>query len=226
MAHALVCGHLIECSNYITGGNFSGFKQLTGKWFDLGYPIAEIEESGEFVVTLQKDRQGLVSVDTCRSQLLYEIQGPLYFNSDVTAVLDEIKMEQVGDNRVRITNVKWHPPPPTTKVGITAHGGYQAEAHYFLCGLDIKEKAQMLEDQVRFLIDTTKFHTFVVRTNGSCPENPRNQDSATVDVRIFAQSKDATALSESNFLRPITNTIMQSYPGSTFAPQVFCYIFP
>ena len=37
----------------------------------------------------------------------------------------------------RVTNIGYEKPPPTTKVGITALGGYQAEVHYFLCGLDI-----------------------------------------------------------------------------------------
>lgn len=36
-------------------------------------------------------------------------------------------------------NIKHEKPPATTKVGITAHGGYQAEIHYFLTGLDIEE---------------------------------------------------------------------------------------
>ena len=37
-----------------------------------------------------------------------------------------------------------------------------------------------------------------------------------MDLRIFAQSKDETALSVKKFLRPVTDTIMQSYPGATF----------
>jgi hypothetical protein len=108
-------------------------------------------------------------------------------------------------------------PPPTTKVGITAKGGYQAEAHYFLCGLDIEEKAALLERQVRAMLDESKFHCLKFRVNGRCPENPRSQDAATVDVRIFAQSRTEEALSTANFLRPVTDVIMQSYPGATFA---------
>ena len=42
----------------------------------------------------------MVTVETCKAQLLYEIQGPLYYNSDVVARLDQIKMEQAGENRV------------------------------------------------------------------------------------------------------------------------------
>lgn len=108
-------------------------------------------------------------------------------------------------------------PPPTTKVGITARGGYQAEAHYFLCGLDIAQKAAMIEQQVRHLLDESSFHTLKFRCNGSCPPDPANQDAATVDLRIFAQSRHQSALELQNFFRPCTGTIMQSYPGATFA---------
>ncbi|KAJ7031007.1 hypothetical protein C8F04DRAFT_1186282 [Mycena alexandri] len=81
--------------------------------------------------------------------LLYEIQGPWYFNSDVTAIVDNIRFTQIGGNRVSMCGVESAPPPATTKVGITAHGGFQAEMHYFLVRLDILAKARMFEQQVR-----------------------------------------------------------------------------
>ncbi|ORY69037.1 uncharacterized protein BCR38DRAFT_363932 [Pseudomassariella vexata] len=217
LAHAFVAGHFIECSTYVTGGNFSGFKSLPGKSLDLGFPIVEMAANGQFYVTKQKDRDGMVTVDTCKAQLLYEIQGPMYYNSDVVAILDSIKIEQAGQDKVFVTNVGSLKPPPTTKVGITAKGGFQAEAHYFLCGLDIEEKAKFLERQARAGLDETKYHCLEFRTNGRCPPNPKNQDSATVDLRIFAQAKDESALSTSQFFRPVSDTIMQSYPGATFA---------
>lgn len=113
--------------------------------------------------------------------------------------------------------MKSEKPPPTTKIGITAHGGFQAEVHYFLCGLDIEEKAALLERQVRHLLDETQYHTLKFHTNGSCPSNPSNQNAATVDLRIFAQARSEQALSLENFFRPCTDIIMQSYPGATFA---------
>ncbi|KIV99688.1 uncharacterized protein PV09_08679 [Verruconis gallopava] len=217
LAHAFVAGHLIECSTYITGGNFSGFKSLPGNSINIGFPIVEIEANGEFDVTMQKDRDGMVTIDTCKAQLLYEIQGPFYYNSDVVAVLDKIKIEQKGENMVHVSNIGYLKPPPTTKVGITAKGGFQAEAHYFLCGLDIEEKSRMIEKQVRHALDETKYHCLKFRTHGRCPVDPKNQDAATVDFRIFVQSKDKEALSTANFFRPVTDVIMQSYPGATFA---------
>jgi hypothetical protein len=100
LASAFVAGHFIECSTYVTGGNFSGFKSLPGKSLDIGFPILEVQPSGDFTVTKQKDRDGMVTIDTCKAQLLYEIQGPLYYNSDVVARLDKIKIEPAGQDRV------------------------------------------------------------------------------------------------------------------------------
>jgi hypothetical protein len=56
LAGALVAGHLIECSAFITGGYYSGFKDLMrkGKHLNLGFPIAEVEGSGECVITKEK----------------------------------------------------------------------------------------------------------------------------------------------------------------------------
>ncbi|KAM0145679.1 hypothetical protein ACHAQE_011137 [Botrytis cinerea] len=210
-------GACICCRTYVTGGNFTGFKSLQGDLTKLSFPVAEINADGTFIMTKQQSGGGLVSAETCKAQLLYEIQGPYYYNSDVVAEVANIRMEDVGPNKVRVSNVGFRKPPPTTKVGLTAKGGFQAEIHYFGCGLDIQEKAAMPERQVRHHLDVSKFSTLKFRVNGACPFDPKNQDSATVDFRIFAQSKDESALSLENFLRPCTDIIMETYPGATFA---------
>jgi hypothetical protein len=219
LANAFVAGHLIECSNYVCGGNFSGFKALEHDgWSSIGYPIAEISAEGKVAITKQSYAAGAVTVDTCTSQLLYEIQGPWYFNSDVTAVLTDVHFEQTGLNRVAVHGVRAAPPPPTTKAGITAHGGFQAEVYYYLVGLDIDAKARMLESQVRRLLApySSDFTALTFSVLGASPDNPKSQDSATVTVRILAQARRAEQLSPNRFLRPITDNIMQGYPGATF----------
>lgn len=89
--------------------------------------------------------------------------------------------------------------------------------HFFLCGLDLEEKAALLERQVRHALDESLYHTLVFRKSGSCAIDPSSQDEATVDLRIFAQSRTESALALENFFRPCTDIIMQSYPGATFA---------
>ena len=221
LANAFVAGHMIECSNYVCGGNFTGFQDIpsaNGKgWLDIGYPIAEIGKKGEVIITKQKGTGGVVSTETCKAQLLYEIQGPWYFNSDVTAILDDISFEQLSTNRVALHGVKAGPPPPTTKIGITARGGFQAEVHWFLVGLDIEAKARMLEMQIRQALgDMSRFHVLKFSLNGTAKEDPEGQNAATVDFRIFAQARDEKDLATNRFLRPIIDLVMCSYPGATF----------
>lgn len=143
LAGSLIAGHLIECSTYATGGYYSGFKDLFDGCENLGYPIAAIEANGDAVFSKEAGTGGEMTVATLTSQLVYEIQGPLYYNSDVVASIESIKFEQVGKNEVRMTGVKGVAPPPTTKTGITGHGGYQAEFHYLFVGLDIKKKVPL-----------------------------------------------------------------------------------
>ncbi|KAH0844640.1 hypothetical protein FOPE_09432 [Fonsecaea pedrosoi] len=230
LAHALVAGHLIECSNYVTGGYYSGFKkEVLDACQDMGFPIAEIEANGEFNVTKEKNKQGIVTPGSCISQLLYEIQGPLYYNSDVMAQIDLIRMDSVGEARVHVSNVIGHPPPPTTKVGFTAVGGYSAEFHYFLTGLDIEEKAKMVEMQTLASMGEYRkeFHTLTFTVTGYSRPNPRNLNEATVDLRIFAQTRNPDIISAGKnvvvkpetpcFARWCLENCLQGYPGSTMA---------
>ncbi len=103
----------------MTGGYCASFKDLlnTGKHLNIGFPIAAVDHRGECTLTKEKNTGGMVTVDSVSSQLLYEIQGPLYYGSDVVALLEGIKMEQLGEDEVRITGVKGLSPPDTTKVG-------------------------------------------------------------------------------------------------------------
>jgi hypothetical protein len=115
LASALMIGHIIECSTYATGGYYSGFKSLAPNDTDMGYPIAEIDHKGDAVITMEKGRDGVVNTATVASQLLYEIQGPLYYNSDVTASIEDIVIKEIGPNAVHVSGTKGLPPPATTK---------------------------------------------------------------------------------------------------------------
>ncbi|KAI1618844.1 hypothetical protein EDD36DRAFT_471167 [Exophiala viscosa] len=230
LAGSLMIGHIIECSTYATGGYYSGFKDLGIKDTDMGYPIAAIDHNGEAVISMEKGKHGLVTTATIASQLLYEIQGPLYYNSDVTASIEDIKLVQVGTNAVHVSGVKGLPAPATTKVGITAKGGYQAEFHFYLTGLDIEEKAAMVERQTKALMGDhlKRFSCLKFMVAGAVPQDPQSQEEATVDMRIFAQTRDPDILSGNSFVdsdrgsfaRFCIENLLQGYPGSTMAPDM------
>ncbi|CAK7206159.1 hypothetical protein SEUCBS139899_008944 [Sporothrix eucalyptigena] len=222
LAGSLIAGHLIECSSYVCGGYYSGFKNLLESCENIGFPIAEIMPDGTSIITKEANTDGEVSVGTVESQLLYEIQGPLYYGSDVTAHIEGIKMEQLGKDKVLVTGVKGLPAPSTTKVGITAFGGYQAEFHIFICGLDLEAKAEWTEKQIRHSIgkNIDQFSCLSFQLNGYTMENPRSIESSTVDFRIFAQTKNKKLMDSASVDVPGLNrwcleNFLQSCPGAT-----------
>ncbi|TKA75002.1 hypothetical protein B0A55_02645 [Friedmanniomyces simplex] len=227
IAGSLMAGHLIECSSYVCGGYYSGFKDLFDGCENVGFPIAEIHMDGSFYMEKEPNTGGEMSVGTCASQLLYEIQGPQYYGSDVVALLEDIKMTQVEKDRVYVEGVKGKPPPTTTKVGITAKGGWQAEFHYLLCGLDLEQKAEWTERQVRHSMgkNAERFSCLKFSLNGYCPDDPRNQDVATADFRVFVQTKDRSlvvrdTMEVPGFNRWCMENFLQSCPGATIENDI------
>lgn len=137
-----------------------------------------------------------MTVESLTSQLIYEIQGPWYLNSDVVADLTAVKLEQIAPEQVRVTGIVGMPPPPTTKLGFTTFGGYQAEFHAFMTGLDIDEKCKWTEEQIREAIgeDIHRFTQLRFHRIGSPSLDTTCQDHATVIFRVFAQTKDPEIL--------------------------------
>lgn len=223
LARALMAGHLIECSTYVTGGDYSGFKHLDWtKIHDLGYPIAEIAADGDVVITKREGSGGEVTVGTCTEQLLYEIQGKFYLNCDVTAVIDQAKFTEIGKDRVRMSGITGQPPPATTKCGLTAHGGYKMDYNWALVGLDIEEKAKMFEIQLRQRMgDKLKlFSNFDVTVYGSVPEDPKSTNKATCIMRLLGEAPELSAFEPQNFGRPANDFVMASWPAATFIRRV------
>jgi hypothetical protein len=64
-----------------------------------GFPIAEIARDGTCVITKHAGTEGFVNVDTVRCQFLYEPQGDLYLNSDVSAMIGDVVVKNEGQDR-------------------------------------------------------------------------------------------------------------------------------
>ncbi|KIW34130.1 uncharacterized protein PV07_00926 [Cladophialophora immunda] len=217
-AHGLIAGHIIECGNYVTGGNFCGFKVIE-PYHSLAYPIAEIYNDGHCIITKQPGQNGLVNIDTVRSQLVYEIQGRYYYNPDVVADLSALKVKQEGPDRVHVSGFKGLPPPKTLKVAIQAYAGFQAEMIIWAMGLDIEEKAKSVEEQVRreFVADSGKmqFSKLEVQLIGNGAPDPKSSNASTAVIRVFVQAKEKEQLSTANFQYKIIQNLGASFPGFT-----------
>lgn len=200
IAGAFLAGHVIECSAYASGSNFSGFSRYPLETFvDSGFPIAEIERDGSCVITKHDGTGGMVTEETVKCQLLYEIQGNVYLNSDVKALLDDAKVEQQGKDRVRVSGIKGRPPPPTTKLAIFFQGGYEAQSLANFAGYSSRRKYKLYETQIRTqlkkmdLLDS--FDILEFQMIGNARENPRYMFESTTYSRIFAQAKTKEPLS-------------------------------
>ncbi|KIX04246.1 uncharacterized protein Z518_07800 [Rhinocladiella mackenziei CBS 650.93] len=235
LAGALLAGHLIECGAYVVGANFSGFKDFLDELVDMAFPIAEIDVQGRCVITKTSTGGGHVTPETVKAQTLYELQGHLYLNPDVVADLSliQIEAEEDSEDRVRVSGVVGLPPPPTTKVMFAAPGGYQAEATFFINGLDVEAKARMMKRQLEYVFKKSNFSKLSIELYGSEVENPESQQAGTVQLRVFVQARKREDISARNFKTPIYALRMQSYPGyhmnldfRTMEPKPFMEIFP
>ncbi len=98
-----------------------------------GYPIAEVEEDGSFVVTKTPGTSGRVSVETVKEQLLYEMHDPAaYITPDVVADVTTLHLADDGPDRVRVAGVTGHPRTDSLKVNIARLEGYSRELLFLL----------------------------------------------------------------------------------------------
>ncbi|ETN41265.1 uncharacterized protein HMPREF1541_03200 [Cyphellophora europaea CBS 101466] len=217
LAGALVAGHLIECSSYVTGANFCGFDEYDFEklMIDLPFGIVEIERDGTCVVTKHEGTNGIVNVDVVKCQFLYELQGRIYLNSDVTADCQDIKIEAAGKDRVRVSGIKGAPPPPTTKLAIFYKGGYESQMLYNAAGYATAEKYRLLETNLRHQLKSKGLHdTFQLlefQRLGVPEPNPRSQHASTTYLRVFSQADTAEALYA--LLKSFQEIGMQHYSG-------------
>jgi hypothetical protein len=193
VAGAIAAGHIIECGPQASGGNFSGFKQL-GEVVRLGFPIAEIDADGSFVITMQSAADGTVSPDTVVAQLLYEIQGPRYLNPDAVLHIDSLSIAQAGPNSVLVSGARGSSPPDTTKVGCFYQDGWRFVMIVYVTGLDWREKVEWVRRQMASITVTLELDEFHFEPLGQPIEAPRNQGEATMVVRIAAAAQERAEL--------------------------------
>lgn len=211
LAGAVVAGHVIECGTQATGGNYSFFEEIEGLEHP-GFPIAEVLADGSSVITKHSGQGGNVTVGTVTAQLLYEIGGPGYANPDVTARFDTIGLGQEGPDRVRISGVRGEPPPATAKVALNYQGGWRSTTVLYLAGLDIEEKAALVERALWSEVPKESFGAVDVQLLRTDKEDPSTNEEAVAQLRITVKDTDERKVGRA-FSSKITELALASYPG-------------
>jgi hypothetical protein len=150
IAAGTVAGHILECGGQASGGNFSADWRSVLDLAHIGFPIAEAYQNAEIVITKHENTGGLVSMQTVKEQLLYEIGNPsTYITPDCVADFTSIQLEDVGKNRVRMFGVKGKPATDSYKVSMSYLDGYTAVGTLTYAWPDALEKAKAADQILR-----------------------------------------------------------------------------
>lgn len=150
MAAGTLVGHLLECGSQVTGGYFAdpGFKDVPSPE-TIGFPIAEVEADGRFVVTKPEGTGGLVDLRTVREQLLYEIHDPAaYLTPDVVLDITGVTLTEDGPDRVAVRGAKGRPRPDRLKATIGFPGDWLGEAEISYAGPNALARARLAVDVI------------------------------------------------------------------------------
>jgi len=146
LAGGSLAGHIIECGAQATGGLFTDWKE-TGRWEDIGYPIAEIHADSSFAITKPEGTGGLVNRMTVAEQLVYEIADPqAYILPDVVCDFSQVTIEDDGPDRAKVSGTRGHAPTKQLKVSATWKDGYRIGAYLSVRGIDAGAKARKIAD--------------------------------------------------------------------------------
>jgi len=213
IASGLIAGHIIECGAQSTGGNFTDW-ELINKWDNFGYPIVEVFPDSTFVVTKHENTGGLVSINTVREQLVYEMGNPsFYISPDVIANFLTIQLAADGENRVKVWGIKGLPATDSFKVSMAFEDGYSASGTIIISGDDALKKAKIFAD-----IFWTRINESFQKTNtefigfNSCQKNMVNSiepNEVLLKLSVYDNNKNKL----SKFAKGIAPLILCGPPG-------------
>ncbi|MDX1577047.1 MAG: acyclic terpene utilization AtuA family protein [Gemmatimonadota bacterium] len=219
LAAGVVAGHINECGAQATGGN----TLLDWRGVDLirpGYPIIEAAPDGTFVVTKHPHLGGRVTWATVTEQLVYEMGDPVeYITPDCVADFSTIRLEDLGDDRVRVSGVRGRPRTDQLKVSIAYHAGWKATGTLTYAWPDALDKARRADEILRARMAELGLSFDEIRTEyvgaGAC-SGRQPADAAElpeVELRVGVRGPDREAVDR--FTRELAPLILAGPPSVT-----------
>lgn len=157
LGKGVLAGHLLECAGQVTGGYFAdpGVKDVAGL-ARLGFPIGEVSENGDLIVTKLEGTGGAVTTATVKEQLLYEIEDPArYLQPDVVADFSQARVRTVGPDRVAVEGGSGAARTGLLKVSIGYVDGYVGEGQISYAGTGAVERGRLALEIVRERLSLT-----------------------------------------------------------------------
>ena len=146
---AVTVGHIVECGGTCSGGISNLWKTSPDNW-KIGFPIAEMDENGDTIISKVDGSGGVINQWTIKEHLVYEVMDPNnYIMPDGIADFTAPRLEEIGKDKVRVTNMKGKGRPDMLKVCIGVDEGYVSEAVVYWPWPDAYEKAKKGEEIIR-----------------------------------------------------------------------------
>ncbi len=221
LATGTIAGHIIECGGQCSGGNCQYDWKNIPDLEDIGFPIIEAYENGEFVVTKHDDTGGRINIQSVKEQLLYEMGDPHeYITPDVIADFTTIKLAEDGENRVRVSGIKGKPKTEFYKVSIAYLDGWKSVGTLVYSYPEAYEKAKAADTILRKRLDRLGLQFDVIltefvgvnATHGHLSGEPR-EDIPEVQLRVGVRGKNRDHVAR--FTKEIAPLILTGPPGVT-----------
>lgn len=200
LAAGTVVGHLLECSGQSTGGNHAGEWWTVPEPWRYGFPLADVLRDGTAEVFNPQVSGGRVDFDSVRQQLLYEVGDPTaYLTPDVVVDMTSVRLDDLGGDRVRVSEVTGRPPTGRYKAVGASTDGYSAEASFAFGWPDAPAKARAAARVARKRIadagiDLQDWHVELFGVNAlHGPAAPPDPDPAEVVLRLAWKTADREA---------------------------------
>ena len=199
IAAAVTIGHVLECGGASSGGLHSRFAEMPNMG-NLGFPYAEFSDSGSAVITKLDGTGGAVDQFTVKEHLLYEINDPTrYIMPDGVADFTSLNLEEIGKDRVRLSNMKGTGRPDQLKVVIGYEDGWIGEGMLFFPWPSAFARAQkaretMLERFERLGLKSDEIQFDFIGVNmlhgPAAPLNGDNLNEVGLRVAVRTRTKD------------------------------------